>query len=101
MHVALFLSYNLNKDLISTLGWVSWAEMYLLSSAIIGTKYSVQVGTGIRIGNGLEFSHSKGVAKKCFFQPVNSKLMKFSSPHLFSFNIKKKLNRIIRHIYVL
>lgn len=49
MHMTLFLSYNLNKDLISTLGWVSWAGMYLLSSAIIGTKYSLQVGTRIRL----------------------------------------------------
>lgn len=61
MHVALFLSYNLNKDFISPLGQVSWARMYLLSSAIIGTKYSVQVGTRIRTGNGMEFSHSKGI----------------------------------------
>lgn len=59
--MALFLSYNLNKDLISMLGWVSWAGMYLLSSAIIGTKYSVQVRTRIRTGNRMEFSHSKGI----------------------------------------
>lgn len=66
MHVALFLSYNLNKDIISTLGWVSWTLMYLLSSAIIGTKYAAQVGTGIRTGNGMGFSPSEGVAKKWF-----------------------------------
>lgn len=66
MHVALFLSYNLNKDIISTLGWFSWAGMYLLSSAIIGIKYAVQVGTGIRTGNGMGFSPSEGVAKKWF-----------------------------------
>lgn len=66
MYVALFLSYNLNKDIISTLDWVSWTGMYLLSSAIVGTKHAVQVETGIRTGNGIGFSPSEGVAKKWF-----------------------------------
>jgi len=66
MHVALFLSYNSNKDIISTFGTVSWAGMYLLSSAITGNKYAVQVGTGIRTGNGMGFSPSESVAKKWF-----------------------------------
>lgn len=66
MQKTLFLTYYLNKDIISTLGWVSWSGMHLLHSAIIGTKYAVQAGTEIRTGKGMGFSPSEGVAEKYF-----------------------------------